>query len=184
MFAEVNEIFNSADKGVGEWELREVEVFGFIGEEEFDVAAFGDFDGVGDGVGLFGEEGFHFGGAFEVELIAGIAVAVRVGNKGAALEAGEHVVCFGMLLLDVVHVVGCYEGKSGFLGEGNEVSIGGFFVGFSVIHEFEEKVVGAEDVGIFKGKFFGAFEVFIAAGIVDFAAEVAGESDEAFGVFA
>lgn len=184
MFAEVNKIVNFVGKGGGERKLREVEVFGFIGEEEFDVAAFCDFDGVGDGVRLFGKEGFHFGGAFEVELIAGIAVSVWVGNQGAALKAGEHIVCFSVFLFDVVHVVGCYEGESGFLGENKEVSVGGFFVSVAVVHEFEEEVIGAEDVGIFEGDFFGAFEVFVATGFVDFASEVAGESDEAFGVFA
>ena len=62
-----------------------MEVFGFIWEEEFDVTAFGNFDGIGDGCGFFGEEGFHFGRAFKVELISGVAVAVRVGNECAAL---------------------------------------------------------------------------------------------------
>ena len=92
--------------------------------------------------------------------------------------------CLGVFLFDVVNVVGCNEGQSDFLGEQDEVSVGGFFVCFAVVHEFEEKVVGAKDIGIFKGEFFGAFEVFIAASFVDFAAEVSGESDEALGVFA
>ena len=51
-----------------------------------------------------------------------------------------------------------------------------------MIHEFEEEVVRAENIGIFEGKLFGAFEVFITAGFVDFAAEVAGESNKAFGI--
>ena len=50
-----------------------------------DVATFGNFDGIGDGFGLFREESLHFSRTFEVELIAGIAVAVWVGNEVAAL---------------------------------------------------------------------------------------------------
>lgn len=160
-FAEVDKVVEAAGEAVGEGELGEVEVFGFFGEEEFDVAALGDFDGVGDGLGLVGEEGFHFGGAFEVELVAGVAVAAGVGDEVVALEAGENVVGFGVFLVDVVDIVGGDEGEAGFFGQLDEVSIGGFLVAFAVVGEFEVEVVGAENVGVFEGEGFGFFEVAV-----------------------
>ena len=160
-FAEVDKVVEAAGEAVGEGELGEVEVFGFFGEEEFDVAALGDFDGVGDGLGLVGEEGFHFGGAFEVELVAGVAVAAGVGDEVVALEAGENIVGFGVFLVDVVDIVGGDEGEAGFFGQLDEVSIGGFLVVFAVFGEFEVEVVGAENVGVFEGEGFGFFEVAV-----------------------
>ena len=63
-----------------------MEVLIFIGKRKIrHCATFGNFDGVGDSFGLFGEESFHFSRTFEVELIAGIVVAVWVGNEVAAL---------------------------------------------------------------------------------------------------
>ncbi len=45
-------------------------------EFDFDVALFGDFEGVADGVGGFGEADGHFLGGAEVELLgAGTACA-------------------------------------------------------------------------------------------------------------
>ncbi len=135
-------------------------------------------------MGLVGEEGFHFGGAFEVELVAGVAVAAGVGDEVVALEAGENIVGFGVFLVDVVDIVGGDEGEAGFFGQLDEVSIGGFLVVFAVFGEFEVEVVGAENVGVFEGEGFGFFEVTMQAGFVDFAAEVPGEADESFGVLA
>ena len=85
---------------------------------------------------------------------------------------------------EVVRVVGGDERESGFFGEAVDEGEEGLVFIETVVLEFEEEVVLAEEVGVFVGEAAGFVVAVGEEGFVDVAAKASGEGDEAFGVAA
>ncbi len=78
---------------------------GIVPELQFEVAAFGNFQGVGEGFWIVPEEFPHFICAFHVELVGVVPQATGIGDGGCGLETEHDLVRFPVLVLQVVNVV-------------------------------------------------------------------------------
>ena len=162
---------------------RNVEFWKRIGDGiELDVAALGDVEGAGKGAGNFAEEPLHFGLRFDVELLRGELHAIRIRHGFAGLDAEHDFVRAGIVLAEVVRIVGGDERDAGVGGEAVEERVDYFVLVELVVLHFEEEVVLAEDVCVLVGEAAGVFVFIGDQGFVDVAAEAGGEGDDAFGV--
>jgi len=103
-----------------------------IGQEIFaelhlDVAAFGDFDSVGKGVGQVAEQLGHFLGRFQVLLVAVDTRPARIVESPALADADAGFVGVEVGLLDEAHVVGGDQWSAELIGQGHG-SVHVFFV--------------------------------------------------------
>ena len=89
-------------------ELRQV----ILAEGEVKLAPVGNALGVLHGVGITGEQLLHLLRGADVEIPGLIAHAVFIVNGLAGLDAQQHVVAFGVLLPEIVGVVGADQGNA------------------------------------------------------------------------
>ena len=103
-----------------------VGVFAVFGEEggeavaevfEGEVEALVEADGFGEGLGVVGEEGGHFGAGFEVALGVGAEEGAGLVEGGVVAQAGEDVGDEFVLLGGVEGGVGDEEGEMVAVGE-------------------------------------------------------------------
>ena len=66
----------------------------------------GNLDGVLHSVGAVGEQGGHFLSGFQVEFLGFKVQGAGLIQGGGGLDAGEHLLHLGVVLFDVVDVVG------------------------------------------------------------------------------
>ncbi len=164
---------------VGAIELGE----GIFDFGEFEVAALRELHGAGADFGSVGEEAVHLFGGLDVELLGIELEALGIVHGPGGLDAEEDFVGAGVLVFDVVGVVGgdqrdvevAFEAEHGF-GDG-------FVGGEAVVLDFEEEVAAAEHGFEVAGGLFGEVVVPFHEVLGDLAGEAAGEADQAFGVF-
>ncbi len=108
--------------------------------------ALGDQQGVVAGFRQFGEEGAHLGGALEVVAGAVEAEAARVVLVLADADAQQAVVGVGLVLGDVVRVVGGQKGEAQVPGQAQQVLPDLPLDVQAVVHQLQEVVFAAEDV--------------------------------------
>lgn len=77
-----------------------------LADGQLHIAHLGDLDGVGDGLGHFGEDAAHFGFGLQVEFLRRILHAALIREAGAGLDAQHRVVRDVIGGIDVVYVVG------------------------------------------------------------------------------
>ena len=98
---------------LGIFEFRQV-----IGAElKVHLAALGDLHRVVDGLRVLGEEGAHLVLALDVELLCLELHAAGVVQRLARLDAHQHVLRLGVLLADVVGVVGGHQRDASLLAQ-------------------------------------------------------------------
>ncbi len=108
--------------------------------------ALGDQQRVVAGLGEVGEEGAHLGGRLQEVAGAAEAEAARVVLVLADADAQQVVVGVGLVLGDVVGVVGGEEGKVQVLGQAQEPVPDLALDGQAVVHQLQEVVLPAEDL--------------------------------------
>src|SRR5581483_6323015 len=151
-------------------------------EFEFDVAAFGDLQGLLDGVGMLAEEGFHLFGVFKIELLGGIAEAILIVDGRARADAEQNVVGVGVLAAQIVNVVGADDGQLEFAGDLEQVFVAADLFGQLVVLQFDVVVAVAEQVAIESAGVASRLVVAAQQVGVDLAAEAGARADESFAV--
>ena len=155
-----------------------------VAEVEVDVAALGDLDRGVAGAGVVLEALAHLLGRLEVELVAAVAHAVLVGEVALRLDAEQRVVGVGVLVAQVVHVVGGHGAQAGPLGEQRELGQQLALLGQAGVLQLDEDVVGAEELGEAPHLVERGLVVAVLEQLRDAPAHAAGEGDEALVVLA
>ena len=88
----------------------------------------------------------HLLGRLEVELVAAVAHAVLVGEVALRLDAEQRVVRVGVLVAQVVDVVGGHRAQAGLLGEPRELRQQLALLGQAGVLQLDEDVLGAEEL--------------------------------------
>ena len=113
-------------------------------EFDFQVALFGHFQCVPDGLGRVGKPRLHFLRRAQVKLLRLVAHPLRVGELRLRADANQAVVRVRMAFLDVMDVVGCDQLQAEFLGPLDQVPVDLGLFGDAVILQFEIKIVRAQ----------------------------------------
>ena len=150
-------------------------VIGFGHEFKFHIAPFSDCSGIGYGIRKFPEDVLHLLRAFKIEFRCAEAESFRIVQRSLGLNAQHNFMSFGMLFFQIMYVIGCRELQVELFSEFNQFAINRFFLLHTVIHQFEEEVLRADNFNKF---FNGLFRpMYIAAQDVggNFAANAGGE---------
>ena len=153
-----------------------------LAETEFHVAPLGNRHRVAQRLGKFAEQLQHFLARLHVELVGPVAQALRVAHDRAHLHAQHDVVSFGMLLLEIVHVVRDDHLEPGLAGDLDQTAVRDLLFLEPVVLQFDEKVFRTEDVGKGAGQLHGQLHVAAHDRLGDFALEARRGSDQSFAV--
>ncbi len=117
---------------------------------EVHLDSLGDREGIVVGLLVSLEERRHLLGGFEVELIPRIPHPVLVLRLLSRPDAEQDVVRFGVVLRDVVAVVGRDRAQPLFLREGEQTLVDRLLVGKAeaVVLNLEKEIVRSQDVSI------------------------------------
>ena len=118
-----------------------------VAEVEIEVAALGDLDGAGGGARVVAEALFHLLGRLEVELVAAVLHALLVCEAALGLDAEQRVVRVGVLVAQVVDVVGGHGLEAGLLGEPRQLGQQLALLGQAGVLQLDVHVLGAEELG-------------------------------------
>ena len=153
-----------------------------LAERQLEVGHLGDAPGVADRLVLVREEGRHLGRRLDVELVRLELQAARRVEVVAGADAQQDVVRLGLLLADVVQVVGDDQRQADLRGEPQQLVVEPALLREAVVLELEEEAVLAEDVAVLAGDLAGQLPVVDLERLGDLAAEARGEADEALAV--
>ncbi len=98
-----------------------------------DIAALGNGYCIGQSLRAPGKEFRHFTGGFEIELVTGEAHAVGIIHMFCSLYAQQHIVGLGILLGQVVQVIGGHQGNPRLAADFRQVLVDGFLLHQSVV---------------------------------------------------
>ena len=149
-----------------------------LAEGKGDLGHLGDAPRVADRLELVREQGRHLVGGLQVELGRVEAHPVRRVEVVAGPDAQQDVVGLGLLLADVVQVVGHDERQSGLGGEPEELLVEPALVGQAVILQLEIEAVLAEDVAVLAGHLPRELPVVHLERLGDLAAQAGGQPDQ------
>ena len=159
---------------LGDREVRDAQ----LAERQRDVGHLRDAPAVPDRVGVVREERRHLGRRLHVELGAVEPHAVGRVEVVAGAHAEQDVVRLGLVLADVVEVVGDDQRQPGLRGEPEELLVEPPLLGQSVVLELEEEPVLAEDVAVLAGDAAGELPVVDLERLGDLAAQARRQPDE------
>ncbi len=149
---------------------------------EFELAALGDVVGAVERVLDFAEQRHHLFARLDVEGFLFEAHAVQIRHRLAGLNAQQDFVGAGVGLAQVVGIVGGDQRDAG-VGRQAMHQRHDFGVGLqAVILQFEEEILGAEQVCVFVGDAARVFVAVLQESFVDVAAQACRERDQALGV--
>ena len=119
---------------------------------ETDTDALGNQQRVVAGFGQVAEDGPHLGRRLEVELVRVELEPVRVIQRRGRLHTQQRRVCSGVAGVRVVEVIGCDEREIQLSGEAQQVVHCALLDVDSVVHDFGEEIVFAENVPEVRGR--------------------------------
>ena len=151
---------------------------------DLDVAAGGDVESPSERVRNFAEDLGHLLSGFEIELVCGELHAMRIAHGLAGLNAEQELLGVGILVMQVVTIVGGDEGNARFLGEAEQIPVDTYLDGQALVLDFEEEVALAEDVAEAVGIFAGLVEFFFDHAFGHGTTQTGGKGDEPFAVLA
>ena len=155
-----------------------------VAEVQADVAALGDLHRAGGRAGVVPEALLHLLRRLEVELVAAVLHALLVGEAALGLDTQERVVRVGVLVPQVVHVVGGDRLEAGLLGELRELRQQLALLGQAGVLQFDVDVLRAEKLGKAPDLGESGRVVAVAEQHRRLAAHAAGERDEALVILA
>src|SRR5260370_893247 len=106
----------------------------------FDVAARGDVHGAAQRFGKLAENLGHLQCALEVKLVGLEFHAIRVAHGLAGLDAEQHVLGVGVVVMEVMTIVGGDERDSGLFRKTDQFAVDFLFDRQSLILNFEEEI--------------------------------------------
>ena len=124
----------------------------------------GDGEGLGEGLGHLAEDLQHLLGRLVIKLRGGVFEAFRVVEGFPRADAQKDVVREGVLLAEIVAVVGRHERRVEALGQLHQPGEDLPLVGQSVVHQLDIEIVLAEDLPVSVQGPFGAGRVVAEEG--------------------
>ncbi len=153
-----------------------------LAERQLHVDALGDRAGAADRVQVVREERRHLDGRLEVELVRLEAHPPGRVQVGARAHAQQDVVGVVLVSPDVVQVVGHDEVQIHLAAELCELGVERPLERQTVVLEFQEESILAEDVAVLPGDLAGQVPVVHFERLGDLAAEASGARDQASGI--
>ena len=120
---------------------------------DLNVAARGDIDGAGQRIGNFAEDLGHFLRSLEIELVGSELHAMRIAHGLAGLDAEQDFLGVGVLVVEIVAIVGGDERDAGFFRKANEFGIDALFDGQALVLNLQKEIAFTEDVAQAVGVF-------------------------------
>ena len=142
----------------------------------------GDPTRVPEGVGLVGEQRGHLRSRLEIEVVGLELHPARRVDVVAGPDAEQDVMGFGLILVDVVEVVGHDQRQAGLGRQPQELLVEPALLGQAMVLELEEEAVLAEDVAVLAGQLAGELPVVGLERPGDLAAETGRQADQALAV--
>ncbi len=146
---------------------------------EREVAPLRHRQGVAQRLRVVGKDPRHLLGALQVELLGVKAEALRLLDLLAGADAEQDVVGVGVVLQQVVGVVGGHEGHPRALSDPGEGARDPPLLLEAVLHDLEEEAAVVEDLPELPHRTQGGRFVSVAQGYRDLAAQAPGQADEA-----
>ena len=156
-------------------ELRQV----ILAEGEVKLAPVGNALGVLHGVGITGEQLLHLLRGADVEILRLIAHAVLVVHGFSGLDAQQHVVALGVLLPEIVGVIGADQGNARLLVQAQQAPVHRGLLGNAVVLQLQIEVVPAQDLLHGQGVFPGPLIVAADQAAGNFTGQAGGQADKA-----
>ena len=156
-------------------ELRQV----ILAEGEVKPAAVGNTLGVLHGVGITGEQLLHLLRGADVEILRLIAHTVLIVHGFSGLDAQQHIVAFGVLLPEIVGVVGADQGNARLLVQAQQAPVHRDLLGNAVILKLQIEVALAQNVLHGQGIFLGPVIVAVYQAAGNFSGQAGGQADKA-----
>ena len=156
-------------------ELRQV----ILAEGEVKPAAVSNALGVLHGVGITGEQLLHLLRGADVEILRLIAHTVLVVHGFSGLDAQQHVVALGVLLPEIVGVVGADQGNARLLVQAQQAPVHRGLLGNAVVLQLQIEVVPAQDLLHGQGVFLGPLIVAADQAAGNFSGQAGGKADKA-----
>ena len=128
------------------------------------------------------EERRHLGGRLHVEVVGVELHPVRRVEVVAGADAEQDVVRLGLVLADVMEVVGHDQGEPGLRREPEQLLVEPVLVGHAVVLELEVEAVLAEDVAVLAGEVPGQLPVLDLERLGDLARQARRQPDQALAV--
>ena len=153
-----------------------------LAERQREVGHLGDPPGVRDRLGMVREEGRHLGRRLDVELGGLEPHPVGRVEVVAGADAEQDVVRLGLVLADVMEVVGDHERQPGLGRQPEQLLVEPALLGHAVVLELEEEAVLAEDVAVLAGEVPRELPVLDLERLGDLAAEARRQPDQALAV--
>ena len=150
------------------------------GQDE--VGHLGDAAAVADGVALVREERRHLGRRLHVELVGLELEAARRVEVVAGPDAEQDVMGLGLVLADVVQVIGHDQGQPDLRRQAQELTVEPGLLGEAVVLELQEEAVLAEDLAVAAGDRAGQLPVVDLERLGDLAAQAGDQADQALAV--
>ena len=149
-----------------------------LSQRQRQVRHLGDAPAVTDGLELVREPRRHLGRGLDVELLTLEAHPVGGVEVVAGPHAEEDVVRLGLVLANVVQVVGHDERQSRLWGEAQQLFVEPALFRQAVVLELQEEAILAEDVAVFAGELAGQLPVVGFERLRDLAAKAGGQPDQ------
>ena len=149
------------------------------------MAHFSDIESIGeDFAGVIFEAVLHFLWGFQEELVIIVFFSILVGRFFLGSNAKKDIVGFGIILIEVMDVVGSNERDVEFFREFEQFLIHLFLGGDTVVLEFEEERIFSKHFLEFVDCIVDYF-CFLAIEdhLRDFTAEASGEANESLAMF-
>ena len=153
-----------------------------LAERQHDVRHLRDAAAVEDRLLLVGEERPHLGRGLHVELVRLELQAARRVEVVPGPDAQQDVVGVGLLLADVVQVVGDHERETDLRRQSEQLLVEPALLGQAVVLQLQEEVVAPQDVAVLAGDVAGELPVVDLEGLGDLAAQARAEPDQPLAV--
>ena len=132
-----------------------------VAKFEFHIAALSDLLGVLQGLRISREQRGHFLFTFNVELLRFKFHASGVVHRFLHLDAHEHILHGGILPADVMGVIGCHHGKTGFPGDPPKAPVHSGLLLQAVVLKLQIKILRPKYLGHVLRRFQGALIVIL-----------------------
>ena len=155
-----------------------------LAEGKFQLAAIRDALGILHSLRVAGEQGLHFLRRAEVEVPGLIAHAVFIIHGLAGLDAQQHVMALGILMAEVVGIVGAHQRDAGLIVHPQQGTVDGGLVRDAVILQLQIEIVLPQNVLQFQRVGLGPIVVAIQNAARDLTGKTRGQADQPLAVSA
>ena len=154
-----------------------------LAESELQIAHIRNFLRVFKGVLISAEQVCHFRLAAEVEILRLIAHPIFIVHGFAGLDAQQDVVSLGVLLSEIVCIVGADHGDAGLLMDFQDRLVHDFLIPDTVILQLQIEAIRAKQLRHFQSIGLGIVVFAVPQTAGDLTGQTRGQGDQSPGVF-